>query len=188
MTESRESAAAVATRELTAYEMSKHGTILIVDDDPSLRFIVRTLLTKVGFSVLEAENGAIGVEIASQHQPDLVVTDWDMPVLGGRGTIQQLRAHEKTRTIPIVVLTMRSEPNFFVHALEAGAQDFVTKPLQRDEFVARGSNSSCVGGGSCRKRREPRTSWKRGNRERPPCPGAQAGSRSHRSRRFSGRG
>jgi CheY-like chemotaxis protein len=126
-----------ATRELAASEMPSRGTILIIDDDPAVCYLVRTLLCKVGFSVLEAENGAVGTQIAAEQQPDLVITDWEMPVQGGRETIERLRSDARTSTVPIVVLTMRSESVCIVQALEAGAQDFITKPLQREEFVAR---------------------------------------------------
>lgn len=117
--------------------MPNRGTILIIDDDPSVRMLLRITLGKVGFSILEAENGAIGAELAAEREPDLVVTDWEMPVLGGRETIERLRSDVRTSKIPIVVLTSRTDPSYIVTALEAGAQDFIIKPLQSQTFVAR---------------------------------------------------
>lgn len=137
MTDDFLAAPSEVTRELLASEMPGRGTVLIVDDDAEARLIVRTLLGKVGFTVLEAENGAVGAEIAAKRRPDLVITDWEMPVQDGLETIKRIRLDSRSRTVPIVVLTSRSEQEYIVRALEAGAQDFVVKPLRSEEFVAR---------------------------------------------------
>ncbi len=92
------------------------GTVLIVDDEPSIRFLVRVTLENEGFDVVEAHHGGAALARVQESRPDLVVTDLMMPVMGGRELIERLRADPDTASIPIVVLSANGN-------LKAGAAD-----------------------------------------------------------------
>ena len=81
------------------------STILIVDDERSLRFLVRVILENEGYDVVEAHNGAAALERVQEARPDLIVTDLMMPVMGGRELIERLRSDPETAAVPIVVLS-----------------------------------------------------------------------------------
>lgn len=133
----RLAAALLASQAADAHESSSRGTILVVDDDPGVRALLALVLGKRGFTVVQAENGRLAIDAAKQDRPDLVVIDWVMPVMDGRETVEQLKRDERTRDIPIVMLTSQATIDDKVAALEAGAQDFVAKPFDRRELVAR---------------------------------------------------
>lgn len=126
-----------AAATLAAHEMPEQGRILVIDDDDAIRAAMRIVLGTEGFEVIEAENGQVGVRMAAEQHPDLIVTDWEMPFLDGRETIRRLRAARETQTIPIVMLTARSRPEDRISALDSGAQDFIVKPFERAELIAR---------------------------------------------------
>lgn len=92
------------------------GTVLIVDDEPSIRFLVRVTLENEGFEIVEAHHGAAALERVRESRPDLVVTDLMMPVMSGRELIERLRADPETTSIPIVVLSANGN-------VKAGAAD-----------------------------------------------------------------
>lgn len=119
--------------------MSKH-TILVADDQPdNLRTIVDYLKDSgVEYEILIAPNGKTACEIAEKKLPDLIITDWEMPVMNGIETIKYLKNGELTRDIPVIIATgvMTSAENFKT-ALEAGAVDFVRKPVDKTELIAR---------------------------------------------------
>lgn len=81
------------------------STILVVDDEPNMRFLVRVTLEGAGYNVVEAHHGAAALERAQDSPPDLVVTDLMMPVMSGRELIDRLRANPKTASIPILILS-----------------------------------------------------------------------------------
>ncbi|MDE2481391.1 MAG: response regulator [bacterium] len=123
-----------ATNEL---EAPARGHVLLADDDASIRRLLETLLTRNGFSVTAVANGLEACERAREVRPDLVLLDWMMPVLDGRSAAQRLKSDPATRHIPIVMLTSQSRTEDKVAALEAGAQDYLTKPFDSRELVAR---------------------------------------------------
>ncbi len=127
-------ASARATQEL---ESSTRGKVLVADDDPGIRSLLKLLLARRGFEVLDVANGLLALEIAKREQPDLVLLDWVMPIMDGREATAKLKADPATRHIPIVMLTSQSRIDDKVAALEAGAQDFLTKPFDSRELVAR---------------------------------------------------
>jgi DNA-binding response OmpR family regulator len=108
---------------------SDTGTILIVDDDLGVRTIVRHVLQREGFLVIEAPNGLVGHARALEFRPDLIIIDWMMPELDGHDAAIRLKADPFTAAIPIVMLTSRSQSEDKVAALAAGVQDFLTKPF-----------------------------------------------------------
>ncbi|GAA3207223.1 response regulator transcription factor [Microbacterium terregens] len=108
--------------------------ILIADDDPQLVRALRITLTAHGHEVLSAPDGAAAVTLATQTDPELVLLDLGMPRLDGMRVIEALRGWT---TAPIVVVSGRTGSADKVRALDAGADDYVTKPFQIDEFLAR---------------------------------------------------
>lgn len=132
-----ETAEPVLSSSLEALESSSRGTILVADDDPGIRMLLRVLLSRHGFTVIDVENGLVALETARSAHPDLVLIDWMMPLMDGRETVIRLKNDPATRDIPIVMLTGQSQVDDKVAGLEAGAQDFLTKPFDNRELVAR---------------------------------------------------
>jgi two-component system, OmpR family, KDP operon response regulator KdpE len=108
--------------------------ILIVEDEPQIRHFLRTTLTAEGYRVIEAENGERGVIEAATHKPDMVMIDLGLPDLDGVEVVKRIRAWS---TLPILILSARSAEADKVAALDAGADDFVTKPFGVGELTAR---------------------------------------------------
>ena len=111
--------------------------ILIAEDESSLRLVLRAILEREGFSVIEATNGVEALQLAHQEIPDLALLDVMMPDLDGYEVCRQLRTSFSTRHIPIVMLTARTEMSDKVRGLEGGANDYVTKPWDNRELVLR---------------------------------------------------
>lgn len=103
--------------------------ILVVDDDSSMRFLMRTVFEAAGYEVVEAHHGAAALERVKDSQPVLVITDLMMPVMNGRGLIAHLRSNPETAPIPILLIS--ANPNADVGAADA----VVGKPFQRDELL-----------------------------------------------------
>jgi CheY-like chemotaxis protein len=129
--------AVAAACALSGAESSERGLVLIADDDPSIRTLLRTILGRAGYGVAEAADGRQAVERARELQPDLVVLDWEMPYLDGRDAAAELKGDLATAELPIVMLTSRSRIEDKVDALGVGVQDFITKPFDYREFMAR---------------------------------------------------
>jgi two-component system KDP operon response regulator KdpE len=110
------------------------GRILVVDDEPQIRRVMRMALSSQGFEVIEARSGEEGLEKFREHLPDLVLLDLNMPGIGGLETCRRIRPGSE---IPIIVLTVRSKEEEKVEALDAGADDYVTKPFGMKELLAR---------------------------------------------------
>ena len=116
------------------------GRILVADDEPNLRDALRLLFERNDFLVLLAEDGREAVEVARREQPDAVILDVMMPRLDGYGACRELRAHYRTRHIPIVLLTAKGTDDDKLVGLEGGANDYVTKPWKGKELVQRVKN------------------------------------------------
>jgi len=111
--------------------------ILVIDDDPvSLRFVA-TLLREKGYDVLTAEDGRYGCQLAKQHRPDLVVSDLLMPYRDGFRVVRTLRSDADLTRIPVILLTMRGGEDDVVRGLDEGADDYVVKPFNARELLAR---------------------------------------------------
>jgi signal transduction histidine kinase/DNA-binding response OmpR family regulator len=111
--------------------------ILAVDDTPSNLQVLFVGLEKAGFKVLVAQNAVNALQIAESQVPDLILLDILMPGLDGFETCRQLKANPTTRKIPVIFLTALSETTNKVRGLELGGVDYVTKPIDRDELLAR---------------------------------------------------
>lgn len=108
----------------------KHTRILLVDDEPDILEILEYNLTSEGYQVEKAKNGNEALEKANEWQPHLVLLDVMMPELDGIETCEQLRKNPKHQELVIVFLTARSEDYSQVAGLEAGADDYITKPIK----------------------------------------------------------
>ena len=110
-------------------------TVLVVDDDPTLREVVSGYLTRAGLDVLEAGDGLDALSVARTRSPDLVVLDLTLPGLDGLEVFRRLRSERGD--LPVVMLTARGEESDRVLGLEIGADDYVTKPFSSRELVLR---------------------------------------------------
>jgi two-component system KDP operon response regulator KdpE len=114
---------------------SQSPNVLVVDDEPSLRKTLRTSLAASGFAVAEARSGEEALGVVQQRPFDLVLLDINMPGAGGIDTCRKIRSFAPQ--VGIIMVTVRDSENDKVHALEAGADDYVTKPFRLRELVAR---------------------------------------------------
>jgi two-component system, OmpR family, KDP operon response regulator KdpE len=108
--------------------------VLVVDDEPQIIRVLRTGLTSRGYDVRTAADGEEAIESFASFEPDLVVTDLSMPNLSGLDLCRRLRS---ISTVPIIVLSVKGEERTKVDALDAGADDYVTKPFGMEELLAR---------------------------------------------------
>ncbi len=111
--------------------------ILLADDSSTVRTIARMELDTVGYQVLEAGDGAQALAMALEHQPDVILLDIEMPVMDGYETVVALKADPRTSDIPVVFLTGRSSADDVVRALKLGGHDYVRKPPEAAELLAR---------------------------------------------------
>ena len=110
------------------------GNILVVDDEPQITRVLKTTLSSQGYGVRTASDGDEAVQMLKEWAPDLVITDLRMPNLGGLELCRHIRAKSR---IPIIVLSVKGEERIKVEALDAGADDYVTKPFGVHELLAR---------------------------------------------------
>jgi len=110
------------------------GKVLVIEDDGNIAELLRLYLEKEGFTVQIAGDGAVGVLEAQQFKPNLVVLDIMLPILDGWGVCRELR---KTSNVPIIMLTAKGETFDKVTGLEMGADDYVVKPFEPKELIAR---------------------------------------------------
>jgi two-component system KDP operon response regulator KdpE len=111
-----------------------NGRVLVVDDEPQIRRIMRTTLTGAGYEIDDAKSGEEALEKVRSFRPDLVLLDINMPGMGGLAACREIRADA---TIGIIMLTVRNSEADKVEALDAGADDFITKPFSTPELLAR---------------------------------------------------
>src|SRR5262247_4021790 len=115
----------------TAPEKSR---VLVVDDEPQITRVLRTVLTSHGYQVRTAAEGESALTNFSEWRPELVITDLYMPRMDGIELCRRIRA---VSTVPIIVLSVKGEERTKVEALDCGADDYVTKPFGIDELLAR---------------------------------------------------
>ncbi|WP_017660696.1 hybrid sensor histidine kinase/response regulator [Baaleninema simplex] len=112
------------------------GKILIIEDEQDIREIVVEILSEADYETLEAENGAVGIELASQHSLDLIICDVMMPELDGYGVLRALRQNPVTQTVPFIFLTAKAEKTQIRQGMELGADDYLPKPFTIAELLA----------------------------------------------------
>lgn len=116
---------------------SRQPSLLVVEDEQDLLEVLRFSLTREGFSVRTAENGEDAIRMVRQQKPDLIVLDLMLPTIDGLSVCRALRSQEQTRDVPVVMLTAKGEESDIVKGLEAGADDYVTKPFSPKVLMAR---------------------------------------------------
>jgi len=110
------------------------ATILVVDDEPQIRRVLRSTLTGLGYVIMDAKTGEEALESVRKNKPDLVLLDVNMPGMGG---IEACREIRRSSEAPIIMLTVRNAERDKVLALDAGADDYVVKPFGIEELLAR---------------------------------------------------
>lgn len=113
---------------------SKHDKVLVVDDDRSLGEMLSIVLDGEGLNTRVVRSGDLVMSAFNEFKPDIVLLDWMLPGLDGVSVCRQIRA---TSGVPIIMLTARSDTRDVVHGLEAGADDYLTKPFKNVELIAR---------------------------------------------------
>jgi twitching motility two-component system response regulator PilH len=111
--------------------------ILVVDDSPTERHVMKTLLTGNGYEVITAESGEEGIAKAKSELPDLILMDIVMPGLNGYQATRTLTRNEATRKIPIIVFTTKDQETDKIWGLRQGAQDYLVKPVNGQELLAK---------------------------------------------------
>jgi two-component system phosphate regulon response regulator PhoB len=112
---------------------------MIVDDNVDLRHVVRATLERadLGLTVVSAQNGMEALELIALERPDIIILDLQMPEMDGVETCRRLRAMEETAFIPILMLTAMGDDEHLARAFEAGVDDYLVKPLKREQLVLR---------------------------------------------------
>ena len=112
-------------------------TVLVVEDEPAQLEVLIYNLEAEGFRVLSADNGEDALLLVAENSPDIIVLDWMMPQISGIEVCRRLKTRSETRSIPVIMLSARSEEIDRVRGLEIGADDYVTKPYSIVELMAR---------------------------------------------------
>src|ERR1700691_1259267 len=112
----------------------KSATILVVDDEPQIRRVMRATLSSHGYTIVEARDGQEALEKFRTERPELVILDMNMPGMDGLDACREIRS---SSTVPIIMLTVRSAEKDKVRALDAGADDYIVKPFGIQELLAR---------------------------------------------------
>jgi two-component system phosphate regulon response regulator PhoB len=113
------------------------STVLVIDDDPDIRGLVEFKLSHAGMEVLSESNGEIGLAVAEELLPDLVLVDWMMPRLTGIEVCRRLRAGPRTAGILLILLTAKALDGDLKVGMAAGANDYILKPFSPRDLVTR---------------------------------------------------
>ncbi|MFT5716674.1 MAG: two-component system phosphate regulon response regulator PhoB [Oleiphilaceae bacterium] len=112
-------------------------TVLIVDDEASIREMIAVALEMAGFNCIEASNAHDALIEIVDHKPDMILLDWMLPGTNGIELARRLRRNESTRDVPIIMLTAKADEDNKIHGLEVGVDDYIVKPFSPRELVAR---------------------------------------------------
>ncbi|MBN1439753.1 MAG: response regulator [Anaerolineales bacterium] len=111
--------------------------ILIVDDDPDTRRLLQLILARAGYEVASAADGRQALQALSDSVPDLLLSDVMMPDLDGFALLKRVRSNPATQTLPVILLTAKTTINDAAEGLGLGADDYLTKPFQKNDLLAR---------------------------------------------------
>ena len=111
--------------------------VLIAEDDDTSRLLLMAKLERLGHTIIAAQDGAEGWQTFVQEQPQLVITDWMMPELDGLELCRRIRAHHQEKYAYVIMLTALAGKERYLEGMDAGADDFLTKPVDMDELTAR---------------------------------------------------
>jgi two-component system, OmpR family, KDP operon response regulator KdpE len=114
--------------------LSEHATVLVIDDEKQIRKLLRIVLEEDHYRVLESESGKQGLSDVALRRPDVVLLDLGLPDMDGLAVLKRLREWSH---VPVLILSVREGPEDKVSALDAGADDYVTKPFESSELLAR---------------------------------------------------
>ncbi len=103
--------------------------VLVIDDEPDVRWLIRMSLERAGHEVIDAEDGLRGIAMAMKQHPEIIVLDLMMPVMDGYGVLAELSKDPRTANVPVVVLSARAIPDEAERAVGAGARRFLEKPF-----------------------------------------------------------
>ncbi|MBK7632341.1 MAG: response regulator [Ignavibacteriales bacterium] len=117
--------------------MIEKDKILVVEDERDTRFILEKLLTKNNFEVITANNGQEALKLLETFTPKVILADWTMPIMDGLELCNQIKQNEKLKIIYYIILTARTSLRDRVTGLDVGADDFLMKPIENQELVAR---------------------------------------------------
>lgn len=131
------SVAIITDNSLPTLERGKPmAKILVIEDEETVRDNIWELLDAEGFETLVAENGVLGVELATQEVPDLILCDLRMPELDGYGVLKALRSEQITATIPVLFVTAKASQAELSYGMGLGANAYITKPFSLSELLA----------------------------------------------------
>ena len=109
--------------------------ILVVEDEPEIRVLVKTILEKAGYSVVEAEDGEAALRLVNEEEPDLVLLDVMIPCIEGWEVCRRIRENEATKTLPIIMVTVRTTDEDIQRSVECGANAHINKPFDQRELL-----------------------------------------------------
>ena len=110
-------------------------SVLVVDDEPQARSMMRLILVRAGFDVLEAKDGYEALDEVTRQIPDLMILDIMMPGIDGFTVCERLRADERTNSLPIIVLSAKTDAESVKRGMEVGATMYLTKPVSPDDLT-----------------------------------------------------
>ena len=109
--------------------------VLVIEDNETNLYLMRTILKKLGFQVIEAQDGARGVELAINEKPDLILMDIQLPVMDGIEATKKIRSIEETKKIPIIAITSYAMVGDKERILQAGCTEHIEKPIEPKSFI-----------------------------------------------------
>jgi len=109
--------------------------VLVIEDNEINRYLMRTILQKLGYQVIEAHDGISGVDLAQAEKPDLILMDIQLPGLDGYGATKKIRAMETTKDIPIIAITSYAMAGDREKILAAGCTAYIEKPIDPESFI-----------------------------------------------------
>jgi twitching motility two-component system response regulator PilH len=111
--------------------------ILIIDDSPTERTFLESMLVKAGFQCISATSGEEGIEVAKAQQPDLILMDVIMPGLNGFQATRAITREETTKHIPVIILTTKDQETDRIWGMRQGAKDYIVKPAKAEDLIAK---------------------------------------------------
>lgn len=122
--------------------------LLTIDDSRTIRRVISGVGAMLGYEVLEAENGARGIEVLEEYGDEvaLILLDWNMPGMNGLEVLKAVKADDRWQHIPVMMVTTEGEKSYIVKAIQAGASHYLTKPFSQEDLAARVMECLGMGG------------------------------------------
>lgn len=119
---------------------NQHSKVLIIDDDSNSRLLLKTMLSTCGYTLISCASGEEGLSLINKNSPDLILLDVMMPGIDGYRVIEKIKTNPKIESIPIIVISARDTHDAMMSCLGVGADDFLGKPVNREELCLRVRN------------------------------------------------